>query len=146
MEAESEGKNNRILGIYTKLLNGEIVNKTETALNYGVNERSIQRDIDDIREFMDKQVVENGLINHVIYDYKERGYRLESISKKKFSNEEVLAISKILLESRAFDKREMNSLLDKLMECCVPPHNQKLINGLIANERFHYIEPRHVIN
>lgn len=31
----------RILSIYTKLLNGSIINKTREAYNYGVNERSI---------------------------------------------------------------------------------------------------------
>ena len=43
----------RILGIYTKLMNGGIVNKAEEARQYGVNERSIQRDIDDIREYFE---------------------------------------------------------------------------------------------
>lgn len=42
------GKIERVLGIYTKLLNGYIVNKAAEANEYGVNERSIQRDIDDI--------------------------------------------------------------------------------------------------
>lgn len=41
------GKIGRVLGIYTKLLDGYLVNKSEEALNYGVNERTIQRDIDD---------------------------------------------------------------------------------------------------
>ena len=34
-------------------------------------------------------------------------------------------------------------MLDKLIECCVPPQNQKLVSDLIANERYHYIEPQH---
>ena len=42
-------KMQRVLGIYTKLMGGYLVNKAEEALNYQVNERSIQRDIDDIR-------------------------------------------------------------------------------------------------
>ena len=33
----------RILGIYTKLMNGGIVNKAEEARHYGVNERSTRR-------------------------------------------------------------------------------------------------------
>ena len=46
---ESIDKVERVLGIYSKLMNGEIVNKAEEAQKYHVNERSIQRDIDDIR-------------------------------------------------------------------------------------------------
>lgn len=140
---ETESKNNRILGIYTRLLNGEVLNKAEIAKDYGVNERSIQRDMEDIREFLGDIDVHNGMVNNVIYDYKQKGYRLETVSKAKFSNEEILAISKILLDSRAFEKSEMMQLLDKLLECCVPPQNRKLVNDLIANEKFHYIEPQH---
>lgn len=47
------GKIDRVLGIYTKLMNGSLVNKAEEAQNYSVNERSIQRDIDDIRTYLD---------------------------------------------------------------------------------------------
>ena len=42
----------RVLGIYTKLINGCLINKSEEAQNYGVNERSIQTDIDDIRNYL----------------------------------------------------------------------------------------------
>ena len=37
------GKIDRVLDIYTKLMSGALVNKAEEAQNYGVNERSIQR-------------------------------------------------------------------------------------------------------
>lgn len=133
----------RVLGIYTKLINGAIVNKVEEANNYHVNERSIQRDIDDIRNFMDQSVTDSGVVNSVIYDRNEKGYRLEKIYQLKFSNSEILAICKILLDSRAFTKKEMDNMLDKLINCCVPKSNQKLVKELILNEAFHYIEPRH---
>ena len=80
-----------------------------------------------------------------IFEAKARknGYRLEQEEGMRFSNEEVLAITKILLDSRAFTKDEMMQMLDKLIECCVPPQNQSLVSELIANERYHYIEPQH---
>lgn len=142
-DAASVGKNNRILGIYTKLLEGEVIHKSEEALKYGVNERSIQRDIEDIRRFLEDGIVDGVSPNSIFYDYKERGYRMEQSVKMKFSNDEVLAISKILLDSRAFTKQEMMNLLDKLLDCCVPPQNKKIVNDLIANEKFHYIELQH---
>ena len=61
----------------------------------------------------------------------------------KLTNAEVLAICKILLDSRAFTKIEMQEMLRKLIECCIPECNQKLVEDLIRNEEFHYIEPRH---
>ena len=48
MEAVKFDKIERVLGIYTKLLNGNLVRKAEEAQRYGVDQRSIQRDIDDI--------------------------------------------------------------------------------------------------
>lgn len=53
MEEYKNGKIERVLGIYTKLLNGYIVNKAAEANEYGVNERSIQRDVDDIRNYLE---------------------------------------------------------------------------------------------
>lgn len=139
----STDKIERVLGIYTKLLSGAFVNKAEEAANYGVTERSIQRDIDDIRNFMDQSVKDSGIVNSVVYDRAEKGYRLERIYQLKLSNSEILAICKILLDSRAFTKKEMEKMLSKLVGCCVPKPNQKLVKDLIRNEEFHYIEPRH---
>lgn len=142
-EFESADKIERVLSIYTKLLNGSIVNKAEEANNFSVNERSIQRDIDDIRNYLELSVADSGVVNSVIYDRAQKGYRLEQIYNLKFSNSEILALCKILLDSRAFTKREMDHMLDKLIDCCVPKTNQKLVKDLIRNEAFHYIEPRH---
>lgn len=140
---ESTDKIERVLGLYTKLINGAVVNKAEEANNYKVNERSIQRDIDDIRNYMDLQGASDGIINSVVYDRQAKGYRLEQIYKLKFTNPEILAICKILLDSRAFTKAEMEGMLAKLIDSCVPKENQRLVQELIKNEEFHYIEPRH---
>lgn len=143
MEYEGSDKVNRVLGIYTKLLNGAVINKAEEAQCYGVNERSIQRDIDDIRDFLDTQSVEKGEVNSVIYDRMKKGYCLETIYKVKLTNSEILALCKILLDSRAFTKEEMTSMLQRMIDCCVPKSNRKLVKDLISNEEFHYVEPRH---
>ena len=140
---ESTDKVERTLGIYTKLMNGALVNKATEAINYGVNERTIQRDIDDIRNYLDQHGIDDGIVNSVIYDRAKKGFRLEQIYKLKFTNPEILAICKILLDSRAFTKKEMEEMLDKLVDTCVPKTNQKLVKELILNEEFHYIEPRH---
>lgn len=142
-DRENVDKVERVLGIYSKLIGGEIVNKAAEAARYHVNERSIQRDIDSIRNFMEQQVADSGVVNEVIYDRSEQGYRLEKLYQLQFSNSEILAICKILLDSRAFTKKEMTVMLDKLLDCCVPKSNQKLVRELISNEEYHYIEPQH---
>ena len=68
MEELKNDKIERVLGIYTKLLNGYLINKSEEARNYGVNERSIQRDIDDIRNHLETSIEDIGILNNIIYD------------------------------------------------------------------------------
>ena len=47
------------------------------------------------------------------------------------------------LDSRAFVKNEMQDIISRLIDCCVPEKNRKLVNDLISNESYHYVEPRH---
>ncbi|WP_026658163.1 helix-turn-helix transcriptional regulator [Butyrivibrio sp. AC2005] len=143
MLEEREGKSSRALSIYSRLMNGRVIYKTEEAERFGVSEKSIQRDIEQIRLFLDNQAVTDGIPNNLIYDYSIKGYRIEQADNLKLSNDEILAICKIILSSRAFSKKEMDNILDRLIECCVPLKNQKLVNDLMRNERFHYVELTH---
>lgn len=69
----------RVLGIYTKLMNGYLVSKAEEAVNYGVNERSIQRDIDDICNYLEADTEGVGCSNSIIYDRIGKGYRFDIV-------------------------------------------------------------------
>ncbi len=132
----------RVLSIYNKLLNGKTVNKATEAQFFGVNTRSIQRDIDDIRAFFENDS-NDGVHGQVLYDRAEKSYRLEYVKQINLQDSEVLALCKILLDSRAFTKSEMKSMLDRIVECCASPEKRKLVRELLLNEEFHYIEPHH---
>ena len=139
MNEQSSEKTARVLGLYTKLLNGHIVNKATEASLYHVNERSIDRDIEALRSFLADQ----HLMQDVVYDRREHGYRLVSHTPVSLSNSEILAVCKILLESRSMRKDEMLPILDKLIDCCVPKESKQAVMELVANEKHHYIEPHH---
>ena len=117
-EIKTISKTTRVLRIYNKLLNGERVNKSEEANNFGVNERTIQRDIDDIRKYLEYEYGNDGLVDEINYDYIDKGFYLEKIHKSKLSNSEILAICKILLDSRAFTRKEIKKLIDNIVSCC----------------------------
>lgn len=68
---------------------------------------------------------------------------MESPALRTLENSEILAVCKILLESRSMRKDEMFPILDKLIACCVPERNRKAVQELLANEKHHYIEPHH---
>lgn len=134
-------KNSRTLSIYIRLCAGKLINKAEEANRFGVDERSIQRDIDDIRAFLEDQKTERSTESReIIYDRVHKGFTMTGADGSAMTNSEILAVSKILLESRAFSKKEMDILLGKLIEGCVPLRNMKLVSDLIANEKYHYVE------
>ena len=109
---EDNNKITRMFDLYNKLQNGEIIYKPYEAVRYGVSERSIQRDIENIRSYFDREMTEeSGIENRVIYDRKKQGYRLERIYDMKLTNSEILAVCKILLDSRAFTKKRMDTIL-----------------------------------
>ena len=132
-------KSARLLEIYSRLSEGAVLKKSELAQDFHVTQRSIQRDIEDLRCFF----AELHLEQDVIYDTKLRGYRLIQATPKGLSNSEILAVCKILLESRSMRKDEMLPILDKLIFCAVPESSQKAVKALIANEELHYVEPHH---
>lgn len=138
--ANHHSKNARILDMYERLCAGKVLNKAEEALRFHVDERSVQRDIDEIRAYLADRGVTNGEDRQVIYDRQRKGFRLRGCQSPLMTNSEILAVSKILLESRAFTKQDMSSILDKLVSGCVPQENMKLVSDLLANEKFHYVE------
>ena len=139
MKDSAEAKSVRLLTIYSRLVNGELLVKSELAEQHHVSNRSIQRDTESLRCFIANQF----LAQDIIYDHQLRGYRLVSHLPKGLTNNEVLAVCKILLESRSMQKSEMLPILNKLIDCCVPAENRKMLHDLVANEALHYIEPHH---
>lgn len=143
MDGMDVGKNNRVLFLYSRLLEGQKLKKSELAEEFGVSDKSIQRDFESIRDFLDRKGIKEEDRMRLAYDYKEKAYRLERDNEMNLSNEEILAVSKILLESRAFTKKEMMSILDKLVVNCVPKKNLQLVKDMLGNERHHYVELQH---
>ena len=132
-------KSERLLQIYSRLVSGDVLRKKELAQQFHVTERSIQRDMESLRCFF----AEQGLQQDIVYDKGERGYRLEQPALPLLNNSEILAVCKILLESRSMRRDEMLPILDKLISCCVPERSKQAVTELLANEKHHYIEPHH---
>ena len=139
MEEYSELKSARLLSIYARLLNGRVLNKRELAQEFGVTARSIQRDLESLRSFLSNEM----LGQDVVYDRAAGGYRLTKTQPKGLTNGEILAVCKILLESRSMCRSEMLPILDKLVDCCVPEENKRAVQRMIGNEKLLYIEPHH---
>lgn len=133
----AEDKIYRLLAMQQQLLSGNTLNKKEAAARFEVGEKSIQRDLETLRAYY------AGQGNDLLYDREANCYRLEQPAETRLTKSEVLAVCKILLESRAFTEKELDPILNKLVACCTPVQNLRAVQELIGNERFHYVPPHH---
>lgn len=137
-------KHERILDIYRKLINKEEVNCKDLALKYEVTERSIQRDIENLKSYLEEKELNIEIIN------KKGNYTLKYIENEedekdpRFTSGEVLAMCKILLDSRALIKEEMDDIINKILNNCIHSSDESnFIKNLIGSEQFHYVELTH---
>lgn len=135
-------KSYRILRIYDKLLNNKQINTARLAQEENTSKRTIERDIASLKNFLVS--LQDG--REIIFDRKKESYILKNSAEQKLDKNEVLAISKILLNSRALLKTEMNLIIDKLIKHCTSFEDYKQLLPMINNEKFHYIELQHKKN
>lgn len=69
----------RILTIYNRLLQNKSVNKQSLTLELDTSPRSIQRDIDDIRNFLYESKSWISAPKEITYDYKSESYKLGQV-------------------------------------------------------------------
>ena len=132
-------KDIRLLELYDRLLKNEDIDIKKYAEENKVNIRTAERDIKTIRNFLAKKNQ-----TELIHNSKKKKYQLtyteDSINLTK---SEILAVSKILLASRAFLKDEISLIIDKIVKQCGSENDLKSIQNLLNNEKFHYIELQH---
>lgn len=128
----------RLLLLREDLEKGKNINKEEIKAKFDIDDKTFQRDIDFLRAFYTENI--NPEIE-IKYDKKKKGYILKN-NKDRFRNEEILAISKILLESRAFCKDELDELLRKL-RLLSEEDEMKQVKEMIKNEKFNYVPLKH---
>lgn len=104
-------KNTRILSLYQMLLNGEYVFKTSYSLEHNITERTFERDIAEIRNFL-SDIFSN---RELIYDKSLNAYHLSGKTLKYLDKMDATILIKVLLESRCLRIDELEGLIDKLI-------------------------------
>ncbi|KGN00185.1 hypothetical protein Z969_10065 [Clostridium novyi A str. 4570] len=134
-------KSDVLLYIYNRLIEGKIIKKNDVLYKFNINERSFYRYIKDIKNFIENP--DGDLIGkEIILDRKNGGYILKGNQQKNLNEKEVLAISKVLLESRGFIKKEIKVIIKKILDNCICKDKEK-IKHIIGNELINYVSPRH---
>lgn len=136
-----EEKAFRLLRIYEALNKGVSLKKTTLTEQFGISEKTAQRDIEDLRTYLAEEH-STDTVAEIRYDRAKNEYRLIRSEREWLTSEEVLALCRILLESRAFVKEELEPMLDKLLRQ-IEPESRKFIQEMIKNERFNYVPLRH---
>ena len=136
-----ENKGFRLLQLYERLSRGEVVSKAELAQKFAVTDKTIQRDIEELRAYLAETRTDEGEAS-IVYDRNRGGYLLTHAASEWLTNEDVLAVCKILLESRAFCKEELDALLKKLLRQTAP-QDRAQVGKLIRSERHYYVPLRH---
>ena len=138
---DTENKGPRLLDMYERLSRGEILTKKELAETYGVTVKTIQRDIDELRTYLAETSLRCGH-GEIQYDPAKKGYELIRSTYEHLNHKEILALAKILLESRALEPGELHTILDKLTAES-PPKDRSVITDIIKNESFYYVPLQH---
>lgn len=146
--AEKTGsKQDRLLDIYTALVNGEAVSLSEYAEKYGVSEKSIKRDFDQIELFLADYNVDSAAnleIVNIVDSKRDKGlFQLKNAQNNYMSRSQILAVFKILMDSRGLAQAEMGPIVERLMSSSVSTQDQRFIKDLLLNEWYHYVEPNH---
>ncbi|MEE4565839.1 WYL domain-containing protein [Paenibacillus polymyxa] len=127
-------KAKRILIMYERLVRGKGINKQIIAEEFKVSEKTIQRDLEDLRNYLAECFPGQEVTIQYI---KGKGHLLNCPKGTGFTWEEAVLLTKILLESRAFPKIEMEKLLDKVIGQC-EEEERKRVYKAIRNESFLY--------
>lgn len=136
-----ENKGFRLLQLYERLSRGEVIHKAELAQKFAVTDKTIQRDIEELRSYLAETRTDEGEVS-IVYDRTRGGYLLTHAASEWLTNEDVLAVCKILLESRAFCKEELDALLKKLLRQTAP-HDREQVGKIIRSEQHYYVPLRH---
>lgn len=140
-------KEERLLGVYTSLMNGEIIDGEEVAERYGCNIKTIRRDFEDIENFLADYNLETGSryeVKNIEESRRDKAkYQLINRDGGYMNRQELLAVCKILMDSRSLAHSEMAPIMEKLVGTAVQTHDRKFVSDLLANEWFNYVEPSH---
>ena len=106
-------KINRMLMLYSTLMKGQIIYKNSFSMEYGISERSFDRDINHVRVFLSESF--SGY--ELIYDRKQKGYRIKNLNvSKNLSPMEIILLATILKETRCLREDEFDGLLFNIIE------------------------------
>lgn len=128
MRNESKG---RLLAIFFRIMAGEDIYTSELANHYGVSQKSIQRDLNEIKEFFSDNQGDLVGSSNLYRDPKKKCYRYHN--ENYLTAKEMFSVMKILIGTRAYYQTDLNEILGKL-EKFTSRDNIDFLKGLTKKE------------
>ncbi|MFT8391462.1 MAG: hypothetical protein ABF586_10340 [Sporolactobacillus sp.] len=104
---EERNRMDRILFLYDKLIAGDTVYKSEMAAQFDVHERTIRRDIQEIKYYVARFYISKD----VIYDRRAGGYKFINGSPHQISWRQWCVLLKIIFDNHVLSQQEGHQLM-----------------------------------
>ena len=140
---KDDQKTEHMMYLWDILSRGGVLTKAEVAEKFHIHIRTVSRYFDDIRRHLDLRNTETGLRQQLIYDRNQKVYRIENLENSMVSPGELLGICKILIASRAFRRKTLESLMERLLQTAVCQSGQEDVKTYMKHELFDYKDPCH---
>ena len=119
-----------MLDIFYRAMRGEAISVQKMSEEYNVSTKSIQRDINEIKNFLSEG---RDLVGHaeLIYSMTTHTYHLEL--EHFLLSKELIGILKVLVGAKAFSKEALTTILNKL-KGFTSANDRKILTALLAKE------------
>lgn len=133
----------RILDLYN-LINKEChFIKSEFIESSGASERTVRRDIKCLNEYFKRNYEDKGSVGicrEISYCLKDNMYKVNLRGNYDFSESDIYAFVKVIIQSRAFTRKEIQRMLSILKS---QVKETSVVKDIIAKEELYYVEPQH---
>ena len=135
-DMEKGMKLDRVMELFFRAMKGESLSARLLAFEYNVSTRSITRDINSLKIFLAEHA---DLLGYPELEYSSTDHCYTLKMEHFLSNKELLAVTKVLIGSRAFNNQDLLCLIDKLKRNTTAADRSRL-EQLIRKEMYHYDE------
>lgn len=136
----------RILDLYNLINKESQFDKAAFVKCSGVSERTVRRDIKCLNDYFKRNYEDNGCIGvcrKISYCRKDKVYKVNLRGNYDFSESDIYAFAKIIIQLRAFTRKEIKRMLSILK---FQVKDTSVVKDIIAKEELYYVEPQHKKN
>ena len=133
----------RILDLYNLINKEKQFNKAAFVKSSGASERTVRRDIKCLNDYFKRNYEDKGcfgICREISYCRKDNAYKVNLRCDYDFSESDIYAFAKVIIQSRAFTRKEIQRILSILS---YQVKDTSVVKEIIAKEQLYYVEPQH---